>query len=602
MRKQLQKSGLIMASLLLASQSWSQCAQITCPPNATITADSGSCSAVYTYPTPQGIDMCNSFSDTISFSGVINSWSVPAGITEVTIEARGAEGSNNTSSTVPAGLGAIMIGDFTVTPGQTLSILVGQQYSSTSGNGGGGGTFVVDALNNPLIVAGGGGGSSETVDSPDKHGQITTTGGTGAGGGGLGGSNGNGGSIGATFASGAGGGFLTDGQTGWTANTGGLAYLNGGSGGTANGNAQGGFGGGGSGSSYVVGGGGGGYSGGGAGSNSQGAGVGGGGGSINNGTNQNNTAGANSGNGMVIISYSTPAPTSMLYGQASGSSFPVGTTSQTYVTYVSASDTAYCMFDVTVVDTIAPTISVPNNVTSCDSLVTGIDATAADICGAAIVTYTLSGATTGSGTGSASGSAFNVGTTTVSYVATDVSGNTSSASLDVTVLPLPSVTLDPFSMDTLCVNSAAVSLPTGSPASGVYSGAGVVGSNFDPATAGVGNQTVVYTYTDTNGCQNSASSSIYIDGCASLNELGGGDHFNVYPNPGNGTFNLVYSNKTGEVVNIQVTDAQGRVVYTNSTSSTSIEEVIDITNSANGVYLVELSTSTYKLMKQLIKH
>lgn len=590
-----------MASLLLASQSWSQCAQITCPPNAIIAADSGSCSAVYAYPTPQGIDACNSSSDTLFYSGAITTWTVPAGITNITIEARGAEGGDgNGGSTYPAGLGAVMIGDFSVTPGQVIDVLVGE--NNNAGNGGGGGSFVVDdATGNPLIIAGGGAGASGGVDWADKHGQITTSGANGGGGGGLGGINGNGGASGASFASGAGGGFYTNGADGWTAGSGGQAYVNGGAGANV-GFGIGGFGGGGNGSGNQVGGGGGGYSGGGSGSNSTGAANGGGGGSINNGTNQTNTPGANSGNGMVIISYYTGAPTSQFAGLGSGATFPVGTTTESYVAYVSPTDSATCSFNITVIDTTAPALTVPSDVTSCDPVVTGIAASATDLCSGETITYTLTGATTGSGTGDVSGSAFNVGTTYVWYVATDGAGNADSAAFSVEVLPLPTVTLDPFTIDTLCVNSTAVALPAGSPASGVYSGTGVVGSNFDPATAGVGTQTVVYTYTDTNGCQNSASSSIYIDGCASLNELGSTDHFNVYPNPGNGAFNLVYSNKTGEEVNIQVTDAQGRVVYTNSTSSTSIEEVIDITNSANGVYLVELSTSTYKLMKQLIKH
>ncbi|HEU4718753.1 MAG TPA: T9SS type A sorting domain-containing protein [Bacteroidia bacterium] len=242
---------------------------------------------------------------TYNYTGTIDMFTVPSCVTSITIEARGAQGGQNTSSTTTSGLGATMIGTFSVTPGDQLKILVGQQPSAGSGNGGGGGTFVTDISNNPLIVAGGGGGSSQGADSPDKNGQVGTTGGTGAGGGGIGGTAGNGGSIGASgFQSGAGGGLLTNGADGWTTSTGGMAFVNGGSGGTANAPANGGFGGGGSGSSYVVGGGGGGYSGGGSGGNST-AGVGGGGGSFNAGTNQNNTGGANSGNGMVIITYTT---------------------------------------------------------------------------------------------------------------------------------------------------------------------------------------------------------------------------------------------------------------------------------------------------------
>ncbi len=346
MKKQLLKLFFGVIAISFSFTLSAQCPSIMCPSNITVNSDSGICGAIVNYTAPVGTDTCNVNSDTLFYTGAIVNWNVPAGVTAIKIEARGAEGSFNTSSSVQPGKGAIMIGDFTVTSGQTLKILVGQQYSSSAGNGGGGGTFVTDSANNPLIVAGGGGGSSQTVDSPDKHGQVGTTGGTGAGGGGTGGTNGNGGNIGATFASGAGGGLLTNGATGWTANTGGIAFINGGSGGTANNNAQGGFGGGGSGSSYVVGGGGGGYSGGGAGSNSAGAGVGGGGGSFNAGTNQVNTGGANSGHGQVIISWTSDSvSTTQIAGLSSGSLFPGGTTTNTFVvTSGSFSDT--CSFTV----------------------------------------------------------------------------------------------------------------------------------------------------------------------------------------------------------------------------------------------------------------
>lgn len=238
---------------------------------------------------------------TYNYTGQIDTFVVPACVTSLRITVRGAQGGFNSSSTIPAGLGASVTGDFTVTPGDSILILVGEQPASIDGNGGGGGSFVVSANGVPMIIAGGGGGSSQTTDSPDKHGNITTVGGTGAAGGGIGGTAGNGGSIGASgFQSGAGGGFYTNGADGWTTNTGGLSFLNGGSGGTANANARGGFGGGGSGSSYVVGGGGGGYSGGGSGGNST-AGVGGGGASYNAGTNTADTTGVNYGHGLVLI-------------------------------------------------------------------------------------------------------------------------------------------------------------------------------------------------------------------------------------------------------------------------------------------------------------
>lgn len=245
---------------------------------------------------------------TFTYTGSIQTFTIPMlCVSTITIQAKGAQGGTHSLSTISSGLGADISGVVTVTPGQVLKILVGQQPNPPDGNGGGGGTFVTDINNNPIMIAGGGGGGSQgTIDSPNKHGQAGTSGGQGSGGGGAGGTNGNGGSIGSTFASGAGGGLLTNGATGWTANTGGIAFVNGGFPTTQA--AIGGFGGGGSGSAYVVGAGGGGYSGGGAGSNALGAGPGGGGGSFNGGTSQVNIAGVNTGHGQVILSYVLGTP------------------------------------------------------------------------------------------------------------------------------------------------------------------------------------------------------------------------------------------------------------------------------------------------------
>ena len=241
--------------------------------------------------------------DTFRYSGAIVQWAVPQGVTAITITARGAEGVTGRYDSA-AGLGAYLKGDFAVTPGTVLKILVGQKPVRTDFVNGGGGSFVTTSANAPLLVAGGGGGSGQ-IDAPSKHGQAGPTGGRGAGdgGAGAGGTPGSGGAQGSGGA-GGGGGLLTDGGGG---TRGGQAFVNGGAGGGANTNVPGGFGGGG-GSSGGGGAGGGGFSGGGGGGFTPSAtgskfGVGGGGGSFNGGTAQTNTGGVNSGNGLVTITY-----------------------------------------------------------------------------------------------------------------------------------------------------------------------------------------------------------------------------------------------------------------------------------------------------------
>jgi len=431
MKKIILQITFVITTLLMINSVKAQCPTITCSSDTVVNNDSGLCSAVVNYAALIGNDSCAIVRDTLFYSGAIVNWTVPTGVTNLNIEARGAEGGYTTASTVFSGLGAIMIGDFTVNPGDVLKVIVGE--NNNTGNGGGGGSFVTDATNNPLLIAGGGGGASGSVDSPDKHGQVGTTGGTGAGGGGTGGTAGNGGNVGASFAAGAGGGLLTNGADGWSVGSGGQAFVNGGAGANV-GFGIGGFGGGGNGSGNQVGGGGGGYSGGGGGSNSAGAGVGGGGASFNSGTNQNNSGGANTGHGMVVFTYtnSSTLTVTQLAGLSSGSAFPVGVTTNTFeVSNGTQMDT--CSFTVTVLDTTLPVVTCPTNVTTCDSVVTGISPTTFDNCGNEIVDYLLSGATTGSGNGDANGMIFNVGVTTVQYTVTDISGNVETCSFNVEV-------------------------------------------------------------------------------------------------------------------------------------------------------------------------
>ena len=70
-----------------------QCPTVVCVNDTTIYADSSNCGAIFNYTAPVGIDACGTSSDTITFSFIADSiqqWTVPAGVTALTIEARGA--------------------------------------------------------------------------------------------------------------------------------------------------------------------------------------------------------------------------------------------------------------------------------------------------------------------------------------------------------------------------------------------------------------------------------------------------------------------------------------------------------------------------------
>jgi hypothetical protein len=147
--------------------------------------------------------------------------------------------------------------------------------------------------------------------------------------------------------------------------------------------------------------------------------------------------------------------------------------------------------------------------------VVSIDAVAPLCVSAAAIT--LSGTPAGgtfSGPG-VSGSSFDpatagAGSHPISYSYTDGNGCSSSTTTTIVVHPLPTVTLN--AAGPVCVDDEPITL-VGSPAGGTFSGAGVTGNQFDPAMAGAGNHTVTYSFTDSNGCSNSATTTIVVEVC-----------------------------------------------------------------------------------------
>jgi prepilin-type N-terminal cleavage/methylation domain-containing protein len=254
----------------------------------------------------------------------LQEWEIPAS-GNYTIEVWGAQGGGT-----QGGLGARMRGNFYLTAGQRLRIIVGQRgtalnVTNAADHGGGGGSFVtvidsgsshemIDGIRvTPLIIAGGGGGSDSACSG--RH-ATTSTNGNSASSGQWYASAGTNGSGGHNMNSGSGGGgFLRTEQGSWV--EGFLQYGRGCSHwGSLGAHSAGGYGGGACGILYnqdwysSVSAGGGGYSGGGAAGRSEWGQsnytCGGGGGSYNIGTSQSNTGGVRTGDGQGIITYIGP--------------------------------------------------------------------------------------------------------------------------------------------------------------------------------------------------------------------------------------------------------------------------------------------------------
>ena len=119
---------------------------------------------------------------------------------------------------------------------------------------------------------------------------------------------------------------------------------------------------------------------------------------------------------------------SQVSGLPSGSLFPVGVTTNTYMAVDHGVNTTLCTFTVTVNDTEKPKVTVPADIevatltNSCASGPVTYTPTATDNCGVASIVALPS-----------SGSSFPIGMTTVTCIATDTAGNTATNTFKVTV-------------------------------------------------------------------------------------------------------------------------------------------------------------------------
>jgi hypothetical protein len=127
---------------------------------------------------------------------------------------------------------------------------------------------------------------------------------------------------------------------------------------------------------------------------------------------------------------------------------------------------------------------------------------------------------------------------------------------------LPEVSID--AVAPLCEQSIPVSL-SATPLGGTYSGDGVSGGMFDPASAGGGSHTVTYTYTNGFGCTNSAELEIVV-----------GDEVVVEITSSNNSLELC----DGESLDLNATT--GYVSYEWNTT----EQSESITVNSNGQYFV----------------
>ncbi len=162
----------------------------------------------------------------------------------------------------------------------------------------------------------------------------------------------------------------------------------------------------------------------------------------------------------------------------------------------------------------------------------------------------------------------------------------------ISVFEYPNPTLDPFAL--ACVQWTELELTGGLPVGGVYSGEFVENGVFHPATAGIGDHSIVYSYTNDEGCEASVEEVLTVDGCVGINESFA-DGIKIYPNPATDLVNLISASK---IINVQVFNNIGQLVIEKNVDGNSCQLITSELES--GIYSIRLKTAHKYVLKKLV--
>jgi hypothetical protein len=188
--------------------------------------------------------------------------------------------------------------------------------------------------------------------------------------------------------------------------------------------------------------------------------------------------------------------------------------------------------------------------------------------------------------------------TTFTLTATDTNTCYISDTITVSVNSLPVVSFN-LNVDTVCVYSASMVLNTGSPSGGIYTGTGVNSGIFDPSISGYGMHEIVYTYSNPEGCTDSASAQIFVDFCTGIN-LQQKDDLKVESSPNPFSDFIKISNLKGKHLQIKISsiiglEMQSEIAFEND------EIFVNTSLFPKGVYLIRLQDENRIEIIKMIK-
>jgi hypothetical protein len=178
-----------------------------------------------------------------------------------------------------------------------------------------------------------------------------------------------------------------------------------------------------------------------------------------------------------------------------------------------------------------------------------------------------------------------------------------SARTPVVAVAIQAPSLSVNGLDTMYLDTHSAVTITGQPAGGTFSGIGItdngINASFDPATAGIGQHTVTYSYTDAYGCSNSTTQTVKVQGLPiGINELPKTE-LRVFPNPTQNILNLEFHSVADLAVTVQVINMIGSTVASQQIGlhSGASTHMLDISKLPVGMYWIEAVTANGTLAR-----
>lgn len=322
---------------------------------------------------------------------------------------------------------------------------------------------------------------------------------------------------------------------------------------------------------------------------------------------QNNDAGLCG----AVVTYTVDSPVgctggtlTQIAGMASGSIFPVGTTTNTFEFDDGVNPIQTCSFDVTIIDSELP-------VASCQNITVQLDATG----NASIVAADVDGGSTDNcaiDTATIDVSDFtcaDIGTNNVILTITDVHGNSSTCTAVVTVEDtiLPTLT---------CPADQTVQSEPGDdfyvlPDYFVTGEATATDNCDDPVTittqdpvAGTqlpeGTHTITLTAEDGSGNVSTCTFNLTVELVLSVGDQEAMESLQMYPNPA--TQNITLANPQNvSLEKLQIFDLRGRLIKTIDLKNMGTQKTITVTELAATTYLVIIQGENGQITKLLVK-